>query len=84
MSYFDKKSNGLLNWLDLKSVKYKILYWAIFVFLFLLTLVCIIPIVWSSLSGFKSIEEMYAVPQSFFPEKIESEIFKLKLFTPTT
>ena len=71
MGYFDKKSNGLLNWLDLKSGKYKLVYWLMFAFLFLLTIVCIIPIVWSALSGFKSVEEMYAVQQSFFPKKID-------------
>lgn len=71
MSYYSKKSNGLLNWMDLKSKKYKLTYWAMFAFLFFLTLVCIIPVIWSALSGFKTVEEMYAVPQKFFPEKID-------------
>jgi len=71
MSYFDKKSNGLLNWLDLKSTKYRFLYWAMFAFLSILTLICIVPVIWSSLSGFKTVEEMYALPQKFFPEKID-------------
>ena len=71
MNYYGKKSNGLLNWLDLKSRKYRALYWAMFAFLFFLTLVCIVPVVWSSLSGFKTVDEMYAVPQKFFPQKIE-------------
>ena len=59
MGYYDKKSNGLLNWMDLKSNKYRAVYWAMFAFLFLLTIVCILPVVWSTLSGFKSVEEIY-------------------------
>lgn len=71
MGYYDKKSNGLLNWMDLKSHKYRAVYWAMFTFLFLLTIVCILPVVWSTLSGFKSVEEIYQVPQKFFPEHID-------------
>ena len=71
MSFYDKKSNGLLNWMDLRSRKYRAVYWAMFAFLFLLTVVCILPVVWSALSGFKSVDEIYAVPQKFFPEHID-------------
>ncbi len=70
MSYYSKKSNGLLNWMDLKSPKYRIVYWAMFAFLFLLTLVCVVPMIWSMLSGFKSTSEMLEVPQKFFPSEI--------------
>ncbi|MBQ6554576.1 MAG: carbohydrate ABC transporter permease, partial [Firmicutes bacterium] len=71
MSYYGKKSNGLLNWMDLKSPKYRIVYWAMFAFLFLLTLVCVVPMIWSMLSGFKSTSEMLEVPQKFFPREIK-------------
>lgn len=71
MSYYSKKSNGLLNWMDLRSTKYKILYWFMFAFLFLLTIVCILPMIWSALSGFKSTSEMLEVPQKFFPREIK-------------
>jgi len=71
MSYYSKKSNGLLNWMDLKSPKYRIVYWAMFAFLFLLTLVCVVPMIWSMLSGFKSTSEMLEVPQKFFPREIK-------------
>lgn len=71
MSYYSKKSNGLLNWMDLRSHKYRVIYWIMFGFLFLMTVVCILPMIWSALSGFKSVEEMYAMPQSFFPKSIK-------------
>jgi len=70
MSYYDKKSNGLLNWMDLKSHRYRVLYWVMFVLLFLLTILCVLPMIWSALSGFKSVDEMLAVPQKFFPKEI--------------
>ena len=70
MSYYDKKTNGLLNWMDLKSHRYRVIYWVMFAFLFLLTLVCVVPMIWSALSGFKSVDEMLAVPQKFFPKEI--------------
>ena len=70
MSYYSKKSNGLLNWMDLRSTKYKVLYWLMFAFLFLLTIVCVLPMIWSALSGFKSTSEMLEVPQKFFPREI--------------
>ena len=71
MSYYSKKSNGLLNWMDLRSTKYKIVYWVMFGFLFLLTLVCVVPMIWSLLSGFKTTSEMLEVPQKFFPREIK-------------
>lgn len=71
MSFYDKKSNGLLNWQDLKSKRYIALYWMMFALLFLLTIACVLPIVWSSLSGFKTVEEIYAMPQRFFPKQID-------------
>ena len=71
MGYYDKKSNGLLNWMDLRDKKYRVLYWIMFSLLFLLTIVCILPMVWSALSGFKTVDEMYAIPQKFFPESID-------------
>ena len=70
ISYYSDKSNGLLNWMDLRDPKYLALYWVMFGILFFFTLVTVIPFIWSALSGFKSIEEMYAVPPTFFPSKI--------------
>jgi len=70
-TYYSKKSNGLLNWMDLRTPKYKLLYWVMFGVLFFFTLVTVIPFIWSALSGFKTTEEMFAVPPKFFPSKID-------------
>ena len=71
ISYYSKKSNGLLNWMDLRDPKYMLLYWVMFGILFFFTLVTVVPFIWSALSGFKTVEEMYATPPTFFPKKID-------------
>lgn len=71
VSYYSRKSNGLINWMDLRSQKYRLVYWLMFAILFFLTLVCIVPIVWVTLSGFKTTEEMFALPPTLFPSKID-------------
>lgn len=67
-----KKSNhfGILSECELKQPKYKLLYGIIFVFLCLMVLVNTVPTLWIMLSGFKSVQEMYAIPTTFFPKEI--------------
>ena len=69
-----KKQNGLLNFSDLKSVKYKVLYFAMCTFLIIMALICIVPVLWISLSGFKTVDEMYAVPPVLFPSSFDFSI----------
>lgn len=71
VGYYSQKTNGLINWMDLRSAKYKLIYWIMFAILFILTLVCILPILWTALSGFKTTEEMFAVPPTLLPSKID-------------
>jgi len=71
MKILDNKQNGLFNWMDLKSAKYKVLYWMMFAFLILMALICVIPVLWVSLSGFKTIEEIYSVPPALFPSTFD-------------
>lgn len=65
---FTTKTQGLLNFADLKKTQFKILYWAMFAILFIISLICLLPTLWIGLSGFKSVSEMYAVPPTFFPK----------------
>ncbi len=64
-------NTGILTNSDMKQRKYRILYYFMFGILVLWCLFCIIPIVWILLSGFKDVKEMYAIPPTFFPEKID-------------
>lgn len=71
MKIFAEKQNGLFNWIDLRNKRYILLYCLLCAFLFIMALVCIIPVLWVSLSGFKSIEEMYSVPPTLFPSHFD-------------
>ncbi len=62
---------GILTNSDMKKTKYKILY-AIMVFLMIIyCLISVLPVVWIMLSGFKDVKEMYAVPATLLPKKID-------------
>ena len=76
ISKFDQKTNGLLNFSDLHHVKFKVLYWSLFVFMFVIALICFLPVVWVFLSGFKSVKEMYAVPPTLLPKSIDLSVIK--------
>ena len=71
MKLFSDKQNGLFNWMDLRSTRYKMIYWIMSAFLILMALICIIPVLWVLLSGFKTIEEMYSVPPTLFPSSFD-------------
>lgn len=71
MKIFSDKQNGLFNWMDLRTKKYKFVYWMMYAFLILMALICIIPVIWVSLSGFKTIEEIYSVPPTLFPSSFD-------------
>lgn len=68
---FSDKTMGVLNFADLKKFKYKVLYYAMLAFLLIISMACLIPVIWTALSGFKSVEEMYAARITFFPKKID-------------
>lgn len=64
------KTNGLLNGLDLKSRRYRIIYGVMLGFLILISLICLLPIIWVALSAFKTPAEFYSVPPKFLPLKV--------------
>lgn len=62
---------GILTNSDMKQPKYKILYWSMFLIMIIYCLVSVLPVLWVLLSGFKDVKEMYAVPATLLPKKIE-------------
>ncbi len=64
-------TSGLLNWNDVKQTSGKIIYLIMFIILFAISLVCLLPVVWMVLSSFKTTQEMYAVPPTLFPKSID-------------
>ena len=67
---FSTKTQGLLNFADLKKPQFILLYWAMFAILFIISLVCLLPTVWVGLSGFKTVAEMYSIPPTLLPKSI--------------
>ncbi len=68
---FSTKTQGLLNFADLKKPQFMLLYWVMFLIMFIISLICLLPTVWVFLSGFKSSAEMYSIPPTFLPSRID-------------
>ena len=66
-----QREYGLLNSSDLKAAKYKLLYGIMYAIMIIIALVCLVPVIWVALSGFKETKEMYAIPPTFFPKSID-------------
>ena len=70
MKRFDEKTNGLLNGIDLHSGRYKVIYGVMTALLILLSLACLLPILWVAVSGFKTPTELYSVPPKLLPSTV--------------
>lgn len=64
-------NDGLLNWNDRKHVGGKALYVFMFIVLLVVSLVCLLPVVWMALSSFKTTQEMYANPPTLLPSSFD-------------
>ena len=67
-----KMDKGALTSMDMKQTKYKILYWSIFLVLLICGIgICLFPVVWIFLTGFKNPNEIYDVSTGLLPKKID-------------
>ena len=67
-----KMDKGALTAIDIKQTKYKFLYWSIFTILLVGgLLICLFPVVWIFLMGFKDANEIYDISTGFFPKRID-------------
>ena len=64
-------TNTILTKNDLKLFRYKLLYGVILLIMLIIVLTAVVPVLWIMLSGFKDARELYAIPPSFFPKKID-------------
>ena len=67
MKNFKDKQTGVLSHSDLKTTYGKTLYWIFFALLVVVTLISVIPAIWTILTSFKDTREIYAA-FSFFPQ----------------
>lgn len=61
----------ILTSADMKQLRYKFLYGGIAGFMIFWVMLCAVPVIWIMLSGFKDVQEMYSIPPTFLPKKIE-------------
>ncbi len=73
---FNEKTDGLINFSDLKKTRFKLLYWTMFAILIFISLICIIPILWVVISAIKPMDEMYRVPPTIIPESLDFNVLK--------
>ncbi len=71
MKYFSSKTEGLFNFSDLRKPSIKVAYALMFVFMLFIAAICIFPVLWVFLSGFKEPSELYQIPPTFFPKSFE-------------
>ena len=70
MKRFERKTTGLLNGIEMRNLRYKAVYGMIILLLVLLSLICLLPILWVVISGFKTPAELYSVPPRLLPSSV--------------
>lgn len=64
-----KNMCGALTVCEMKKPRYRILYWTMFAILLIFAVgICLFPVVWILLAGFKDANEIYAIPATLFPK----------------
>lgn len=71
MKSLKSKHEGLLNFSDFSKFRYRLLYVIIFLIMAVISMTALLPIVWVFLSGFKTTAEMYSIPPTLLPSRIE-------------
>ena len=81
MKAFENRTTGIIGALEIKKMRYKILYGCIIAILSVISIISIVPSIWVLLSGFKSVKEIYQIPPEIFPKEIRLsklyEVWKL-------
>lgn len=73
MSKLSEKTSGAITIFDLKEKKIKIIYLLMILVCFLIVLFSVVPPLWIMLSSFKSQEEFFRQPPTFWPEQFHPE-----------
>lgn len=68
---FEKKGSGFITRGEIRSPKAQIVYWAMFLILAFVAFVCVFPILWVLVSGFKDLEEFNQVPPTIIPRSFD-------------
>ncbi|MFD0714495.1 carbohydrate ABC transporter permease [Paenibacillus sp. GCM10027626] len=66
-------SEGIIGVQDMKRLRVKTLYWALFAGMMAVAVVCLFPPVWLLLSSLKDVKEFFAVPPTIIPRSFETD-----------
>jgi len=69
MKRFKDKQTGVLSCSDLKNFKGQLIYWIFFGILVIVSMISLIPAIWTILTSFKETQEIYSA-FSFFPSNM--------------
>ncbi len=69
---FSEKPVGVIHFSDLKTFKGQFVYWTIMLVLLVISVICLIPALWTLATGFKTSQEMYQAG-SFLPQNLSWE-----------
>lgn len=72
-SRFSEKNTGVINFIDLKNSRNKILYWTLFSIMLLISFICFFPPLWLFTSSVKDIKEFLSVPPTLIPKSFQPE-----------
>lgn len=85
MKKLTEKRDGLINGMEYRHVRFKVLYAVIIFLLVTACLTALIPIAWLFFAGFKDANEVFKAPFRFFPESFDfgkiAEVWKTVGFT---
>ena len=71
MKLFEEKTTGLWTAIDFKHWKVKLQYWIVFLFMVIVSSICLFPPIWLFLSSFKDINEFLTVPPTIMPKSFD-------------
>lgn len=66
-SRFTNKTVGILSFIDMKRADNRVLYWAMFAILIILSLICVLPPLYILISSFKTTRELLQFPIQWLP-----------------
>ncbi|MBQ3426649.1 MAG: carbohydrate ABC transporter permease [Clostridia bacterium] len=70
---FSDKTYGIITALDFKKGDVKLIYGIAVAFIVIVSLICIVPIIWLFVSCLKGMDEFLAIPPTFFPKELHPE-----------
>lgn len=66
-----EKTDGLINGIEYKHTRFKVLYAVMIFILIVASLTALIPVAWLFLAGFKNADEVFKAPFTFFPQSFD-------------